>query len=232
MKDKNDILNNKLYIIIQYITNFFMTNLWFLVMITPLLFYIYVFERNISMSILLLTSIVIGPALTTLFSVSGKLIREGEISPTKDFFRFYKLNFFQGLLMGIILNSSIGILYFDMNYFSSKGNTYLSFLFLFLLVAIIMLSLYIYPIISRYNIKIIHLFKIAINLLVKKIYISLSCISMIIIVLALIRVTRISLVGVLFGASITCYLIMKIEKKIIDELEEDIKEKYKNNCTS
>lgn len=226
MKDKNDILNNKLYITIQYITNFFMANLWFLVMITPLLFYIYVFERNISMSILLLTSIVIGPALTTLFSVSGKLIRDGEISPTKDFLHFYKLNFFQGLLVGIILNSSIGILYFDMNYFSSKGNTYISLLFLFLLVAIIMLSLYIYPIISRYNIKLIHLFKIAINLLVKKIYISLSCISMIIIVLALIRVTRISLVGVLFGASIICYLIMKIEKKIIDELEEEIKEKY------
>lgn len=232
MKDENDILNNKLYIIIQYITNFFITNLWFLVMITPLLFYLYIFEGNSSMAILLLISIVIGPALTTLFSVNGKLIREGEISPTKDFFRFYKLNFFQGLLVGIILNSSIGILYFDMNYFSSKGNTYLSFLFLFLLVAIIMLSLYIYPIISRYSMKIIHLFEVSMKLLVKKIYISLSCISMIIIALALIRVTKISLVGVLFGASIICYFIMKIEKRIIDELEEEIKEKYKNDCMS
>lgn len=232
MKDENDILNNKLYIIIQYITNFFITNLWFLVMITPLLFYLYIFEGNSSMAILLLISIVIGPALTTLFSVNGKLIREGEISPTKDFFRFYKLNFFQGLLVGIILNSSIGILYFDMNYFSSKGNTYLSFLFLFLLVVIIMLSLYIYPIISRYSMKIIHLFEVSMKLLVKKIYISLSCISMIIIALALIRVTKISLVGVLFGASIICYFIMKIEKRIIDELEEEIKEKYKNDCMS
>jgi uncharacterized membrane protein YesL len=229
MKDKNDILNNKLYIVIQYITNFFITNLWFLIMISPFLFYLYIFEGNISKSILLLISIIIGPALTTLFSISGKLIREGEISPTRDFFRFYKLNFPQGLLVGIILNISSGILYFDMNYFSSKGNTYFSCMFLFLLVMIIMLSIYIYPIISRYNIRIVHLFKISVKLLIKKIYISLSCISMIIIVLALIRIARISLIGVLFGASVICYLIMKIEKNIIDELEEEIREKYMNN---
>lgn len=229
MKDKNDVLNNKLYIIIQYITNFFITNLWFLVMICPFLFYLYIVEENISMSISILISIVIGPALTTLFSVSGKLVRDGEISPTRDFFRFYKLNFLQGLLVGIILNVLMGIVYFDMNYFSSKGNIYFSYIFLFLLVMIIMLSIYIYPIISRYNIKIMHIFKISMKLLIKKIYISLSCISMIIIVLALIRIARISLIGVLFGASIICYLIMKIEKNIIEELEEEIKEKYKGN---
>ena len=229
MKDKNDILNNKLYIIIQYITTFFITNLWFLIMISPFLFYLYIFEGNISKSILLLISIIIGPALTTLFSVSGTFVREGEISPTRDFFRFYKLNFLQGLLVGIILNISIGVLYFDMNYFSSKGDAYFSYIFLFLLVMIIMLSIYIYPIISRYNIRIVHLFKISMKLLIKKIYISLSCISMIIIVFAFIRIARISLIGVLFGASVICYLIMKIEKNIIDELEEEIIEKYKSN---
>jgi Na+/melibiose symporter-like transporter len=52
---------------------------------------------------------------------------------------------------------------------------------------------------------------------------------MIIIVLAFIRITRISLVGVLFGASIICYLIMKIENKTINELNEEIKEKYNIN---
>ena len=87
--------------------------------------------------------------------------------------------------------------------------------------------MYIYPIISRYNIRIVHLFKLSINLLIKKIYISLSCISIIIIVFGILRITRLSLIAVLFGASIICYLIMRIERKMIDELEEDIKEKYK-----
>ncbi|BCZ44157.1 hypothetical protein psyc5s11_02240 [Clostridium gelidum] len=228
MKDKNDILNNKVYAITNYITNFFITNLWFLVMISPIIIYIYIFEGNISMSILLLLSILVGPALTALFSIMGKLVREGDIAPTKDFFHFYKMNFLQSLLVGIILNILISITYFDMNYFSSKGNKYFSYIFLALLALIIMLSIYIYPIISRYNIKIVHLFKISIKLLIKKIYISLSCISIIIIVLGLVRITRLSLVGVLFGVSIIGYLIMRMEKNIIDELEEEIKEKYKN----
>ena len=115
-----------------------------------------------------------------------------------------------------------------MSYFNSTGNKYISYLFLFFIVLIIMISMYIYPIISRYNIRIIHLFKISIKLLFKKVYISLSCLSMIIIVLGLIRIARVSLIGILFGASIICYLIMKIEQKTIDELEENIKEEYEN----
>ena len=229
MKNKNDIHNNKIYIGSAYITNFFITNFWFLVMILPLILYIYKFEGNLSMPIMLLLSILMGPAVTTLFSIMGKLLREGEITPTKDFFHFYKLNFFQSLLVGVILNIAISIAYFDMDYFSSTGNQVFSFLFLALLVLVILLSMYIYPIISRYNIRIGHLFKISISLLIKKIYISISCVSMIIIVLGILRITRLSLIALLFGASIICYLIMRIEKKTIDELEEDIKEKYKNN---
>lgn len=229
MKEKNNILNNRMYLCTAYITNFFITNLWFLVMISPLVIYSYKFEGNISIPILLLLSILVGPAITTLFSIMGKLIREGEIAPTKDFFHFYKLNFLQSLLVGVILNILISIIYFDMNYFSSKGNFYISYLFLAFLALVIMLSLYIYPIISRYNIKIMHLFNISIKLLIKKMHISITCIAIIIIVLGLLRITRLSLIGILFGASIICYIIMRIEKKTINELEKEIKEKYKDN---
>jgi len=226
MKNKNDVLNNKLYIGAAYITNFFITNFWFLMMILPLIIYMYKFEGNISMPIMLLLSILMGPAITTLFSIMGKFLREGEISPTKDFFHFYKLNFLQSLLVGVILNIAISIAYFDMDYFSSSGNQAFSYFFLALLVLVIMLSMYIYPIISRYNIRVVHLFKLSINLLIKKIYISLSCISIIIIVFGILRISRLSLIALLFGASIICYLIMRIERNMIDELEEVIKEKY------
>jgi uncharacterized membrane protein YesL len=226
MKNKNDVLNNKVYIGTTYITNFFITNFWFLVMVLPLALYMYKFEGNISIPIMLLLSILMGPAITTLFSIMGKFLREGEIAPTKDFFHFYKLNFLQSLLVGVILNIAISIAYFDMDYFSSSGNKPFSYFFLVLLVLVIMLSMYIYPIISRYNIRIGHLFKISINLLIKKIYISLTCISIIIIVFGILRISRLSLIALLFGASIICYLIMRIERKMIDELEEVIKEKY------
>lgn len=228
MRDKKNILDNRLYIILTYINNFFIINFWFLIMISPFLIYIFVFQDNISIAIALLASIVIGPALATLFSVNGKLIREGEINPTTDFFHFYKLNFLQGLLIGIILNTFIAILYVDMNYFSSIGNTQLFYLFLILFLMIIMLNVYIYPVVSRYNIKIRYIFKISINLFIKKLYLSLSSISIIIIMLALIRITRLALVGVLFGAEIICYLTMLMEIKAIDGLEVEITEKYKD----
>lgn len=226
MKNKNDIHNNKIYIGSTYITNFFVTNFWFLVMILPLILYIYKFESNLSMPIMLLLSILMGPAVTTLFSVMGKLLREGEISPTKDFFHFYKINFMLSLLIGIILNIAISIAYFDMDYFSTMGNEVFSLFFLVLVALVILLSMYIYPIISRYNIRIGYLFKLSINLLVKKIYISISCTSIIVIVFGILRITRLSLIALMFGASIICYLIMRIERKMIDELEEEIKERY------
>lgn len=226
MKNKNDIHNNKIYTGSTYITNFFITNFWFLVMISPLILYIYTFEGNLSTPIILLLSILTGPAVTTLFSIMGKLLREGEIAPTKDFFRFYKINFLQSLLVGVILNIGISVAYFDMEYFSSSGNQIFSVFFMILVVLVILLAMYIYPIISRYNIRIGYLIKLSITLLIKKIYISISCISIIIIVVGILRITRLSLIALLFGASIICYLIMKIERKMIDELEEEIKEKY------
>lgn len=228
MKDENDILNNKLYKIVNYITYFFMENILFLLVISPLLIYILNFNENSSIGMMLVVSILIGPAITTLFSVMGKFLREGEISPIKDFFHFYKLNFLQGIMIATILNLLIVISYFDMNYFKSSGNIFLQYLFFACIVISMLIGFYIYPLISRYNLRIIHAFTISLKLLFTKIYLSLSSISIIIIVLATVYKIRIALVGVLFGASIICYFIMKLENKSICDLEDIIKEKYKN----
>jgi uncharacterized membrane protein YesL len=187
-----------------------------------------IFQGSISLRGVLVLSILLGPAVATLFSTMGKLIREGEISPTRDFFHFYKLNLFQGIAIGAMLNIIIGISYFDMSYFASEGNRFMSYLFLGIIAFSLLIQFYIYPVISRYNIKIVHAFKISLNLLVKKIYISISCLSLIIIILTIIRFAKISLIGLLFGASLICYLIMKIEDKTISDLQGEIEKKYSN----
>lgn len=226
MRNERDILNSRLYIITNNITSLFMANLYFLLTISPLIIYFIITKGHVSLRGILVLSILIGPALATLFSTMGKLVREGEISATKDFFHFYKLNLFQGIVIGTILNIIVGISYFDMSYFMGEGSNFIGYLFLAIIVFAILIQFYIYPVISRYNIKILHAFKISLNLLIKKVYISISCLSLIIIVLAVIRFAQISLVGLLFGASIICYLIMKIEDKTISELQEEIEESY------
>lgn len=40
MKNERDLLNNKFYSTILYIFNFFITNLWFLLLISPVIFYL------------------------------------------------------------------------------------------------------------------------------------------------------------------------------------------------
>lgn len=228
MRNEQDLLNNRFYIIINNIINFFIANFWFLLLISPFLIYTFIYTGKSSKPMIFILSLTIGPALTTLFSVMGKFLREGDISPTKDFFHFYKLNFFQGVLLAIILNGLISFIYYDIVYFISTKNKMLLYVMLILLLLIILLGLYAYPIISRYNVKILYLMNLSMKMLVKKIHISITCLAVTIISLWFIRFSKLSLIGLLFGASIICYLILKIQRKTIDELEDVINKKYQN----
>lgn len=228
MKDEQDLLNNRFYIITNNITNFFVANLWFLILISPFIIYTFIYTGQSSKPMIYILSLTIGPALTTLFSVIGKFLREGDISPTKDFFHFYKLNFFQGALLAIILNGLISLIYYDMIYFISTKNKIPLYVMFILLLLIILLGIYAYPILSRYNVRISYLMKLSMEMLVKKIYISITCLAVTIILLWFIRFSKLSLIGLLFGASMICYLILKIQRKTIDELEDVINKKYRN----
>lgn len=227
MKER-DLSNNKFYLMTNYIMSFFITNMWFLILISPLLIYVFAFKGN-SRPVIFLLSLTIGPALATLFSVVGKLKREVIINPTRDFFHFLRLDWLQGLLVSIIVNALISIACFDIVYFSSIKQSVPMYIMMALLVLIVLVAFYAYPIISRYNIKITYLFKLSLGLVIKKFYISMTCIAATIIILWLIRTARIAFVGFLFGTSIWCYLILKIENPVLIEIGPVIKEKYKNN---
>ena len=225
MKNERDLINNRFYILSNYITDLFVTNVCFLICISPLLIYRFLYNGNSKVTTLIL-SITIGPAISTLFSTVGKLIREKDISPLKDFFHFYKMNFLQGIILGAILNSIISILYFDIVYFISTGKIIQIYFMSIMILLTCLVSMYGYLIISRYNVRILFLLKTSLELTIRKIHISLTCLAMIIIILWIIRTARISFIGLLFGMSIISYLILKIQMSTIDRLEDTIKEKY------
>lgn len=225
MKNERDLINNRFYILSNYITNFFVTNVCFLFCVSPLLIYRFLYNGNSKVATLIL-SITIGPAISTLFSTIGKLIREKDISPLKDFCHFYKMNFLQGIILGAILNSIISILYFDIVYFISTGKIVQIYFMSMMILLTCLVSMYVYLIISRYNVRILFLLKTSLNLTIRKIHISLTCLAMTTIILWIIRTARISFIGLLFGMSIISYLILKIQMPTIDKLEDTIKEKY------
>lgn len=225
MKKEQDIYNNKVYIITSFIMNLFVPDLAFLLMTSPLVIYILWPGNEWTLSAILILSLLVGPAITALFSTMQNLCRYKDIAPWHDYFKSYKTNFGQSLFITAVINFAVTVCYVDMGYFTSL-NKNISYIFLGLIVVILMLCFYVYPILARFNLKTIDVFKIAVKVFVKKIYFTVTYAAIIIIMLWLIKITGIALIGLLVGVSIFCYIISLIQKKVIDEIEDQLKEEY------
>lgn len=223
-----------IHTITNYIFWFFLGNLYFCVLNIPLLFILLVILSNGGqqmppwfVSVIILCSIPIGPAATALLSVMGKLIREKDISITRDFFKAYKANFFQSLLFWTLEIILIGILFIDTRFFISKGYPQILTSFIFIIIALIFLmSLYVYPIISRFYLSWKDTLKTAAYYSIKKIHITLlNLASFIVVGFVLLKVSSFILV---FASSIICYLLMFYQQKILLEIEDKLKKNTEN----
>lgn len=228
MADYREACDNRIYLLTSKVIYLFITNIWFLVSISPFIFYFFIAGENLSIPILTFSGILLGPALSTMFSVTGKLINDKQEGATNDYFHLYKMNFAQGIFIAAIINIILMICYIDVGYFYSSNMRVISYIFIVLAIFMGALSLYIYPILGRINAKTIDIFKVAIKLVFKKLYITLTNISLIIIGVAIVNFTNISLIAVLFGGSAVCYSILRMEDKILNDVEVYFKEKYSN----
>lgn len=220
---------SRIYLVTRDIMYLLATNIWFMVTILPLIIYFFKAGEGITIPMISFLGILIGPALTTMFSVLGRFMRKDHTSAIRDYFYFYKINFPQGIFVAAVMNIALMIAYTDIGYFFSKGMNVLAYLCILIIILIGSICLYIYPILSRVNIKILDLFKISILLVFKKLYITLTNISLLIIGFALIKLTSLSLFAILFGASAICYMILTMESGILLQVEKFITEKYKEN---
>lgn len=228
MTNSREACDNRVYLLTSKVMYLFTTNIWFLVTISPFIIYFFTSGENLSIPILTFLGILIGPSLSTMFSVTGRVINDKQEGAIRDYFHFYKLNFAQGIFIATIINIVLMISYIDIGYFFSINMKIISYIFIVLAIFMGAISLYIYPILARINAKTIDLFRISIKLVFKKFYITLTNISLIIIGIAIVNFTSISLIATLFGASAVCYLILKIEDSILSEVEVALKEKYLN----
>ena len=118
MSSSNNSRTDRIYYGTKKLVYLLMTNLYFLIAISPFLIYFLAAGKGISLYILLFLGIIIGPALSTLFSVVGRFEKGEETSAKKDFLHFYKLNFLQGIFSGAIISVILMISYLDIEYFS------------------------------------------------------------------------------------------------------------------
>jgi len=228
-KSKRGFGEGPIYTITNYIFWFFLGNLYFLLMNIPLLFMLIVFLSNGGNSLpkgfytLVITCCIpIGPAATALLSVMGKLIREKDINITKDFFKAYKTNFFQSLYFASLEIIFLIILFIDTRFFiSSSLPRFITIIVFICMVFIFLMSLYVFPIISRFYLSTKDIFKTAAYYTIKKFNITiLNAASFLIVGFVFFKISTFILV---FASSIICYLIMFYEQTILLEIEKKLK---------
>ncbi|MCR1950654.1 DUF624 domain-containing protein [Clostridium sp. DSM 100503] len=203
-----------------------MTNIYFLIAISPFIAYFIFSGSNLSIYILSFLGILIGPALSTMFSVLGRVIKGNETDSKKDFLYFYKLNFLQGIFASTIISIILLMSYLDIEHFFKAEVNILSYIFIGIVIFTLTISLYVFPIIARISAKTKDVFRLAITLTFKKFYITLTILSITIIAFFIIKFLKISLFGVLFGPIALAYLILILEKNVLIDAENYLKEKY------
>ncbi|MBS5884477.1 MAG: DUF624 domain-containing protein [Clostridium sp.] len=226
MSNNNNLKSNRVYYLTKRFIYIFMTNIYFLIAISPFIAYFIFSGSNLSIYILSFLGILIGPALSTMFSVLGRLIKEKETGVHKDFLYFYKLNFLQGIFASAIISIILLMSYLDIEHFFKVGVDIISYIFIAIAIFTLAISLYVFPIIARINARTKDVFKLAIKLTFKKFYITLTIFSITIIALFIIKFFKISLFGVLFGPIALAYLILILEKNVLIDAENYLKEKY------
>lgn len=231
MAQKKEFGEGILYTITNYIWWFLLGNVYFAILNIPLLFTLLIyFIRPATVPlpqgfgfVFFLSLIPVGPAITALCGVMGKLVRESDAYFTKDFFKYYKMNFKQSLFIWVVQLSILGILYMDLRYFKLQGPQIFSSFFLVMAALIIIWGLYIYPLISRFYFKTLDVIKLSIYYAIKKFKITIFMICNFIIGVFLIL--QVSSIFLLFIIGIITFMNMFYLKDLFIEIQGQIKSK-------
>ena len=226
MSKKREFGEGVIFTITNYVWWFFLGNFYFCILNIPFIF-VAVGMRNYGtvdmnmISILMLSSIPIGPALTALLSLMGKLTREGDIDVTKDFFKAYKVNFLDSILFWTLGLSILTLAWVNILFFNNNSSfTITGIIPKIMIFACIALGFYIFPIISRFYLKKKDVLVLSLIYLIKKIYVCIICIAAAYMLWFILITIKLAVILPLFSVSILCYLVMLLEKGMLQEIEE------------
>lgn len=114
--------------------------------------------------------ITIGPALSALYYSSVKAIRRDRSYPVREFFKAFKRDFRQSFFVGFFLMLFGIIIYVDTRFaieYIKTGLTNLRYIYLIIGIVISFIAVYIFPLISRFSLKTLQLFKLAFYLAIR-----------------------------------------------------------------
>lgn len=222
MSKKRDFGEGIIYTITNYLWWFLLGNFYFWLMNIPfvVIAFIMLVNNDSSFNLILILSLMpMGPALTALLSVMGKVTRKEDVDLTKDFFNAYKVNFLDSLFFSISGLIILTIVFVEIMFFNNNSKLYfIGSIPRIILFICFSLAVYIFPIISRFYLRKKDVLKLSIMCLIRKIYVCLITFAIIFIMWMIFTKIN-SEIMVLFSVSIGCYLIMFLEKPMLQEIE-------------
>lgn len=218
MGNKKEFGEGFIFTFSNYLWWFFLGSFYFLLLNIPLILTLLVAgsQPDGAFMMILLSSIPVGPALTALLSVMGRIIRTDGTNLTRDFFKAYKTNFIQSLLVWICELAFIFVLYVDIRFFAVKLPA-MKYFFYFAAIFMFVVGLYVYPIISRFYMKTKNILKLSFYYSIRNIKTTVICFGLI--VLYAVMLLRLPSIIPLFLISLVCYCIMYLEKGVLTEIE-------------
>lgn len=171
-------------------------------------------------TLLCIPVVTIGPANTAMYYAVVKVIRKERGYLFREFFKSFRMNFKRGAIMGVILTIFFAVLAFDINLawnnYNIKGGQGSIMLGVFFAITLLVLcfSLYVFPILSRFDMNMKQLVKAAIFMSMKHLPLT---IGMAAITIAIIVLT-VLFAPLIFFAPATCvflnsYLMEHVLKK-------------------
>lgn len=205
----------------NYIFWFFLLNLFFMIFNIPIVsFFIFVGISNISsyLPLFLVCLIPIGPSLSALLYCMGKLIRNRDLNIINDFKKGLKINFKQSLILWCCELLLVFMLYSNIKFFSTaRFSLVLTCLFVSLLILLLLITPYIYVLLSRFSMTNMNIIKSSLILVFTRPILTISNILILIVSLILFEISPGTVV--LFISSIFTFLISFANKSLLLELE-------------
>ncbi|KAB8130995.1 DUF624 domain-containing protein [Gracilibacillus oryzae] len=147
------IAERPLYTAIQYIYQFMMINIYFMCANILFILAFIFFELTLANMIIFYVALLpAGPALAAIFATMGKLTREKEISPTKDFWLYYKKNFGISMKYWLVKWTILAMLLVDLRY-ANINMKWLTPILIILIIIFLFIMLYAFPILTRFEVK-------------------------------------------------------------------------------
>jgi len=217
----NEMISDKpLFTIVNNFYAFLLVNACF--MISNLLFLVVFFLGIGERSLMLISLIPAGPALSGAFYAMGKLQREKQISPWTDYWKGYKQNFKIALVYWVIQLILLFILLNNHYYITRTGN-FSVFIFLNLALTIFVagLNLYAFPIMVRFEMKVKDLWIISILYFFR--HWKLTFLNVTTVISFAIIYFQFPFLTLLFLTSIVSFLVMLNLRKVLLEMEGNVR---------